>query len=166
MPTFTVHAPPPNIGESAADPERFVFVRDGFHVWAFLLSPLWLLLHRLWLALFGYAVLGGLIDAVMSVIGAPDAAKFFVWFLLALLVGFEAATLWRWTLARRGWKTLGFAVGDDLESAEQRFFSAWTPEKSTAALQAPPEKFAAPLWRGQPSPSDVIGLFPEPEGKR
>ena len=33
------------------DPERFVFVRDGFHFWAFLLAPLWLLWHRLWLVL-------------------------------------------------------------------------------------------------------------------
>ena len=54
MPTFTVHAPPPKIGDSAADPERFVFVRDGFYFWAFVLAPLWLLLHRLWLVLAGY----------------------------------------------------------------------------------------------------------------
>ena len=25
---------------------RFVFVRDGFHFWAFLLAPLWMLRHR------------------------------------------------------------------------------------------------------------------------
>ena len=31
-----------------------MFVRDGFHFWAFLLAPLWLLVHRLWLALLGY----------------------------------------------------------------------------------------------------------------
>ena len=28
---------------------RFRFVRDGFHVWAFLLAPFWMLRHRLWL---------------------------------------------------------------------------------------------------------------------
>ena len=50
MTTYTVHAPPPRQGETTSAPERFVFVRDGVHVWAFLLAPLWLLAHRLWLA--------------------------------------------------------------------------------------------------------------------
>ncbi len=53
MPTFTVHEPPPRKSESVASPERFVFVRDGFYFWAFVLAPLWLLVHRLWLALVG-----------------------------------------------------------------------------------------------------------------
>ena len=56
MPTFTVHQPPPKTGEAESAPERFVFVRDGFYFWAFVLAPLWLLLHRLWLALLGYLV--------------------------------------------------------------------------------------------------------------
>ena len=43
MPTYTVHQPPPRKGEAASAPERFVFVRDGFHFWAFLLGPLWML---------------------------------------------------------------------------------------------------------------------------
>ena len=46
--------------------------------------------------------------------------------LLALLVAIEAATLQRWTLAWGGWTDLGAVVGDDLEAAERRFFSAWT----------------------------------------
>ena len=45
MPTYTVHEPPPRKGQSA-DPERFLFVRDGFHFWAFLLAPFWLLARR------------------------------------------------------------------------------------------------------------------------
>ena len=44
MPTFTVHEPPPRKTESVTSPERFVFVRDGFYFWAFVLAPLWLLL--------------------------------------------------------------------------------------------------------------------------
>ena len=34
---------------------RFVFVRDGFHFWAFLLAPLWMLRHRMWLEFIAYA---------------------------------------------------------------------------------------------------------------
>ena len=56
MPTYTVHEPPLRKGESVAAPERFVFVRDGFYFWAFVLSPVWLFVRRLWLALLIYVV--------------------------------------------------------------------------------------------------------------
>ena len=56
MPTFTVHAPPRRDGEAPASPERFAFVRDGFHGWAFFFAPLWLIALRLWLALVLYVV--------------------------------------------------------------------------------------------------------------
>ena len=164
MPTFTVHAPPPKSGASA-NPERFVFIRDGFYMWAFLLAPLWLLLHRLWLALVGYIAVNVVIDLPLRLLGVSRTADFFIGLLFSLLVGFEAATLWRWTLARRGWTQLGFAVGDDIEDAERRFFASWTAKKPAAPAQ--PSAVASPaVWRGQPSPSDVIGLFPEPGGHR
>src|SRR5664279_1928570 len=109
MPTFTVHAPPPNKGEAATEPERFVFVRDGFHFWAFVLAPLWLLVHRLWLALLGYLVVSVVLGLVLFLLGVSTRVQLpvslLVALLVALLVGFEATTLWRWTLARRGWKT-------------------------------------------------------------
>jgi hypothetical protein len=82
--------------------------------------------------------------------------------LIAGLVGLESASLRRWTLGRRGWRTLGFVVGDDQESAERRFFGEWT--KRAAAPPAPEPKYTTPVRRGPPSASDVIGLFPEPGG--
>jgi Protein of unknown function (DUF2628) len=166
MPTFTVHQPPPKKGEaeSAPNPERFMFVRDGFYFWAFVLAPVWLLAKRLWLALLGYLVLSGLLGAALYVIGAPSPVKFLASFLIGLLVGFEAATLWRWTLTRRRWKALGFVVAEDAEMAERRFFAEWS--KRTEPRPAPEPKYAAPIYRGAPSPSDVIGLFPEPGAQR
>ena len=56
MPVYTVHAPVTN-GAGIAATDRFAFVRDGFHFWAALLGPLWLVWHRLWLALIGWIVL-------------------------------------------------------------------------------------------------------------
>ena len=168
MPTFTVHEPPPRKTESVTSPERFVFVRDGFYFWAFVLAPLWLLVHRLWLVLVGYLVLSGALGVVLFLIGAPWTVKFLASFLMALLTGLEAATLWRWTLSRRGWKTLGFVVGEDTEMAERRFYAEWTKRTDApAAVATPPApKYATPIWRGAPSPSDVIGLFPEPGARR
>jgi Protein of unknown function (DUF2628) len=165
MPTFTVHEPLPRKGESAAAPDRFVFVRDGFHFWAFLLAPLWLLLHRLWLALTIYVVVSGLLGVGFFLLGVPSSVQALASLLIAALIGFEAASIWRWTLTRRGCKTLGFVIGEDTESAEQRFFAEWAKRAAPPPAQAEP-KFATPMRRGPPSPSDVIGLFPEPGGPR
>ncbi len=52
-------------------PERFVFVRDGFHVWAFMLTPLWLLAHRLWLAFIIYVVGYGLVGVAFAFLRVP-----------------------------------------------------------------------------------------------
>ncbi len=165
MPTFTVHEPPPRKNESVSSPERFVFVRDGFYFWAFVLAPVWLLVHRLWLTLIGFFILTGALNFTLYLIGAPPGVKFLASFLIALLIGFEAATLWRWTLTRRGWKAVGFIVGEDAEMAERRFYAVWANRAdSDAALPEP--KYATPVLRGAPSPSDVIGLFPEPGAPR
>jgi hypothetical protein len=166
MSTFTVHRPPLRKDESAVDPERFVFVRDGFYFWAFLLAPLWLLVHRLWLVLVLYVAFSAAIEFGLVLVGAAGAVKFAVALAISLLVGFEAATLWRWTLARRRWAMLGFVVGKDLELAERRFYGEWAQRADRApppAAYAP--AYAAPVRLGAPSSADVIGLFPEPGSK-
>jgi hypothetical protein len=167
MPTYTVHAPPLRPGATASDPERFLFVRDGFHFWAFLLAPLWLLLRRLWLLLLLYLAVIGVLGGLSVLVRAPTIMQILVSLLFALLMGFEAATLWRWTLARRGWRMIGFAVGDDEEAAEQRFFAEWTKRAGVAPPPPASElQYATPVRRGSPTGSDVIGLFPEPGNSR
>ncbi len=168
MPTFTVHAPPPRQGEISSAPERFVFVRDGFHTWAFVLAPLWLLLHRLWLAFVIYVVGYGLLAVGLALLRAPSSTQLLVALPIALLIGFEASSIWRWTLTRRGWSTLGFVVGDDAETAERRFYAEWSKRVANApAPQTSTEpKYSTPVRRDPPSSSDVIGLFPEPGGQR
>jgi hypothetical protein len=165
MPTFTVHAPPRREGEAPASPERFAFVRDGFHGWAFLVAPLWLIAHRLWLALALYVAVSAAVAAGLAFIGASYWVQGLAAFVIALLVGFEASSLRRWTLTRRGWLTLGFVVGEDQDGAEHRFFSQWAARGQSAAPApfAPP---AAPVRRGPPTGRDVIGLFPEPGQSR
>jgi len=63
MPVFTVHAPVDALRR--ADTDRFVFVRDGFHFWAFVFGPLWLIWHRLWWALLAYVVIIAAIFGLM-----------------------------------------------------------------------------------------------------
>jgi hypothetical protein len=167
MPTFTVHQPPPRLGEAASAPERFVFVRDGFHFWAFVLAPFWLLRYRLWLAFAIYLAASILLGIGLLLIGAGSTVQFLAGTLVALLIGFEAATFRRAKLTQRGWKMLGFVVGEDAEMAERRFFAEWSKRADEAPATppaAPEPRYTVPVRRG--TPSDVIGLFPEPGSGR
>ena len=109
-----------------------------------------------------------MLGVALKLTGANAVVQFLAGLLVALLIGFEAATLRRWKLTRRGWRMLGFVVGEDVEMAEHRFFAEWSKQTARPAgeqaLAAPapqvPAQVAAPLRRA--TPTDVIGLFPEP----
>jgi hypothetical protein len=176
MPVYTVHAPVSNNADIRAT-DRFAFVRDGFHVWAAVLGVVWLAWHRLWLALIGWIVLMAVIDVGMVRLGISGAAIFLVDALLALLLGFEAPSLRRWTLSRRNWRQLDIVVGDDEEAAERRFFDRWTAkQRALSNDQAAIDRGGPPPTRdipgqafSRPPPvpqSEIIGLFPEPGASR
>jgi Protein of unknown function (DUF2628) len=169
MSVYTVHEPPSRAGAAASKVERFAFVRDGFSWWAFLFAPLWMLRHRMWLVLIGYVVVAAAIEIPVRLSGAPAIAASLIGILLGLLVGFEAGTLRRFTLNRRGWKNLGVVSGADLEDAERRFFDAWLRRTNSPPgvphVPTPGPASAAPIRRGPPG-SHVIGLFPEPGAPR
>ena len=164
MPTYTVHAPPSRNG-SAADPQRFEFVRDGFHFWAFLIAPVWLLYRRLWLVFIGYVLLIAAIEAGFYFFKLPEGGQFAIEFLIAMLVGLEASTLQRWTYARRKWSTLGLVTGDDQEEAERRFFAQWVvrAEEKPVAPSRPTSTPVTPVART--GDNEIIGLFPQPGGR-
>jgi hypothetical protein len=176
MPVYTVHAPVmTNAGIAAAD--RFAFVRDGFHFWAALTGGLWLAWHRLWLALLGWILVLVAVAVGLSALGAGGSAIFWANVMVALLMGFEAASLRRWTLSRRNWRQLDIVVADDEESAERRFFDRWTAkQRALSNDQAAVDRGAPPPTRdipgqafSKPPPmpgNSIIGLFPEPGGSR
>src|ERR1041385_4566530 len=113
MAVYTVHEPPRRGADVLAHTQRFVFVRDGFSWAAFLFGPLWMLRHRLWLVLVGYAVVVSGLVLGMRAVGTSGGSRVLAYALLALLIGIEASTLRRWTLARRGWIGLAVVLGDD-----------------------------------------------------
>jgi hypothetical protein len=160
MTTFTVHEPPPRKNEEAASPVRFAFVRDGFYFWAFLLGPVWMLYHRLWLVLLMYLAGTTAIHVALWALGVSGLVKATVSLLIALLVGFEAGSLRRWSLRR--WTSRGIVVAYNREAAEHRFFDRWSgslqPAYAAAEPPAPPQGTRVPT-----SDQDIIGLFPEPQ---
>jgi len=107
---------------------------------------------------------------LMATDGSADA-------LVALLMGFEAASLQRWTLSRRNWRQLDTVVGDDEESAERRFFDRWTAGKRGVTFDPlsverggpPPTRDIPGQAFSKPPPlpqGGIIGLFPEPGAPR
>ena len=175
MPVYTVHAPVTNAAGIAAT-DRFAFVRDGFHFWAALLGPVWLVWHRLWLALIGWIAVTVAIDVGIVRLGASGTAIFLANLLIALLMGFEASSIRRWTLSRRNWRQLDIVVARNKETAERRFFDRWTAKQRVINDQTAVDRGAPPPTRdipGQafsrppPSPrNEIIGLFPEPGASR
>jgi hypothetical protein len=175
MPIYTVHAPVTS-GADLAATDRFTFVRDGFHFWAAVAGLIWLAWHRLWLALLGWIVLLAAVDFGLAALGVRSGSIFVVNALLALLLGFEAASLQRWTLSRRKWRQLDIVVADDEESAERRFFDRWTEGRRFVNDSLSVDRGGPPPTRdipGQPFSKPpplphgaIIGLFPEPGGSR
>src|SRR3954453_18827069 len=161
MTTFTVHEPLPRKNEATASPVWFAFVRDGFYFWAFLLGPVWMLYHRLWLVLLMYLAGTTAIQAALWALGVSGPVKFTVALLIAVLVGFEAGSLRRWSLRR--WTNRGIVVAYNREAAEHRFFDRWSGSLSATAAGPEPPGGRLPGARVPTSDHDIIGLFPEPQ---
>ncbi len=163
MSVYTVYEPPLRAADALADPQRFIFVRDGFYFWAFLLGPFWMIRHRLWLVLALYLVILIGIEVGLRAVGGSGGAIMLVGFLIALLVGFEAGTLRRSTLEGRGWRNVGTATGRR-EEAELRFFDAWLKQparRSAPPVATGPSASAVAQPPSSPGATGVIGLFPE-----
>ena len=163
MTVYMVFEPPPAPGDSLKRAERIEFVPDRFIWSAFLFGPLWMLWHRLWIALGGYIGVSVALTLGLRYAGVGEDARGFAMTLFGLLVGVEAASLRRWTLLLKGCRDVGAVMGDTREAAERRFFDRYVALETTremeAALAAPPPPPAAPR-----DPTDVVGLFPQPGG--
>jgi len=163
MTVYMVFEPPAKDRSSLTRAERIAFVPDRFTWSAFLLAPLWMLWHRLWIVLVGYVAASVALVLALHFAGVGAGARSFAIMLLSLLIGFEAANLRRWTLLLNGWREVGAVVGEDRESAERRFFDRYVSLETTremeAALAAPPPPPVAPR-----EATDVVGLFPQPGG--
>ena len=161
MPVFTVHGP--RAGTVPPSPDRIAFVRDGFAFFAFVFGGFWLAWHRLWLALSGYLVAIISLGVAMTLLGVPSGARLGVMFFIALLMGFEAASLRRWTLSRHKWRQLDLVVAEDRDAAERRFFERWNfPSRDTDEThRGSPPLARAPAY-SPTSRDEIVGLFPQP----
>ncbi len=164
MATFLVFEPKEQAHTQAAA-ERVVFLREKFSIWAFLLTPFWLLRYRLWLAFLVWLIIFIAITLIGGWLGFGPLASVAASFFPSLLFGMEAANLRGRKLVRKGYRDAGVVIAEDIETAERRFFENWKgapvktdqPQPPLGAPSVYPEtKFAAAAEQ------NVIGLFPTP----
>jgi hypothetical protein len=127
MNVYTVHEPPDPPADRLDRADAHVFVKDGFTWAAAVLTPFWLLANRMWLVLVGYLVGMTALQFGLTWIGAGQQFKTLLMIAVHVLIGFEADTLKRWTLDRKGWRMVGSVAGRNWSDCERRFFEAWLP---------------------------------------
>ncbi|MEI9403288.1 DUF2628 domain-containing protein [Mesorhizobium argentiipisi] len=114
MAIYVVMAPP--AGNKAQDVR---FVRDSFTWPGFLVAPLWLAWHWMWIE----AALTFIVMAILSVAGKRlglEGAGSLLSLLVSLYVGFEGQGLRIASLRRRGWREWGVVEAGNLTDAETR----------------------------------------------
>ncbi len=136
------------------------YVRDGFHVWAFLLGPIWLLWNRLWIeALLVFAAML-VVSVATSMGGAPQAAAWLS-LLMSVFVGLEGPALRLVAYRRRGWIDAGIVIADNADDAEIRHVYAFAAsERQPVPASSPASVAPTPVRVAQTGP--VLGLLSYP----
>jgi hypothetical protein len=167
MKVYTAHSRSPLSGDPARDTDGLVFVKDGFSIWAAVFPLVWFLVHRMWFPVLGYLAFSIGFSFLTRALGLSDGAIFPVALVLGLLIGFEANTLRRWSLARKGYAIVAIGSGATREECERRIY-----EKIVGAAQLPSVSERVSGVAGNAAPdaprktSDtsraIVGLFPGP----
>ena len=152
MQTYTVHEPPGGPADRIERAEKLVFVKDGFSFAAMLLTPFWMLAHRLWLALLIYLVALGGFELATWAFGITQQSAGWIMLALNLLVGFEGDAIRRWSLRRRGYTMIGSVTGRSWDECERRFFEAWLADQPYVAPPRPSEGGWGSGTRGRLNP--------------
>jgi hypothetical protein len=126
---YTVHESKNPPSDRVDRAEALRFVREGFSWSAALFGPFWLLWRGFWLALFIYVIAAAALAFAMTAAGIGEQAQTLVYLAAHVLMGFEADTIERWTLGRRGWAMVGTVSGRDVVECERRFFDSWLPDQ-------------------------------------
>jgi len=118
MHIYTVHVMP---GETLAE-NKAVFVKEGFNIWAFLLTGFWALYERLWIPLAGIVAFNIVLGILMNqrLLGELGFAALQLGF--NLIVGYHANDWLRAKLTQGGHILADISASDSKLRAEQRYF--------------------------------------------
>jgi hypothetical protein len=141
MRVYTVHVPPYSHRDRDA-----ILVKEGFCWPAFVFGILWALLHRLWLAALGIAVVLVIVGAAMDAFGLDALVQSIVSVAIAFLIGSHGNDWRRRKLARLGYRDAGVVAAHNLDEALRRYLDS-EPERvsSRSRLGPPPQPPLMPL---------------------
>jgi hypothetical protein len=160
MAFYTVMTPPPDAGGRREEIEQARLIPESFSWGAFLLTGLWLLGKRLWLATLLFVLIWVGLIYLRSRFGLHSSALSLIYWSIALFLGVEGNNLVVRKLTRKGWRPTDVVEARTLPEAERRYF-----ERALAG-EAAPLPAAAPTTAPRPSgPLPIIGLFPEARGR-
>ena len=162
MPFYTVMTPPPDGSDRREEIEQARLVPERFAWGAFLLTGLWLLGKRLWLATLLFGLVWGALIWLNSRFGLSASALSLIYWSIALFLGIEGHNLVVRKLARQGWRLTDVVEARNLGEAERRYF-----ERALAGeTMLPRVEAATAAAAARPSgPLPIIGLFPEARGR-
>jgi hypothetical protein len=164
MAFYTVHLPP-DATTADAVAEKAVFVKEGFALFGFAFSGVWLFVNRVWWPAIAFTAAFGLMIAAFYFLGLPKQVYGIVSSLMAALVGIEGNEWKRRQYARNGWTHAGTVSGPNLAECERRFFKNWLERGSQSQPQTAP--VAAPISSSMPMPTtpQILGVFPTSRDK-
>jgi hypothetical protein len=162
MTTFTLHLPRDARPGDPAALEEAEIVKDAFSWGAFFFTFLWFFFHRLWLAGLGILVLVFAFGTALELLDVHPVAGTVAALLLQILIGLEANSLRRWTLARRGFGIADVVTAADRDEAEAKSFARFLEQRPTALRTQTATQVPSTPRRFDP----VIGLFPDAERGR
>ena len=120
MRVYTVH-----LRRQGLDPDRdIMLVKEGFCWPALLFSILWALWCRLWWVALGLLVVEVALSGAVALLGLAPLSEVAISLGFAVIVGFGANDLKRWTLRRQGFVEVAVVVAETLRQALASAYSA------------------------------------------
>ena len=166
MRLYTVYLPQGGgVTPGALALEGAIFVREGFHFWAFLLGPLWCLWRGLWLPALAVLALSAVLMGIGRAFQLSSETQILTGIVLALLIGLEAANLRRFGLRRRRYVEHASIAAGNLAEAEAIFFGHAVPSQPEPKPASPPPAAETGIPKRGPMGEEVVGLFPEYRGR-
>lgn len=157
MAFYTVMIPPPGSGGAREEIEQARLFPETLTWPAFVLTGLWLLYKRLWLASIVFAIVWGALFYAQSQFGLNGLSAALVQTTIGFYLALEGQNLIVRKLARQGWRLADVVEARDLAEAERRYF-----ERALAGETSPARSpISVPQRQPQQGPVPVIGLFPE-----
>ena len=163
MTTYTLHLPRDARPGDPSALDESEFVKDAFSWGAFFFTFLWFFVHRLWLAGLAVLIVVFAFGGLMALLDVHPLAGSIAQLLLQSLIGLEANSLRRWTLARRGRPAVDAVTAADQDEAEAKAFARWLDAKAAPLPRSPAP---APILSTPRRLDPVIGLFPDAERPR